>query len=62
MNWSKKNIHIPANIKPLVESVPSREFSALVAVMLRSTKLNPDAKDRDLARRELDLMVEKMTQ
>jgi len=60
--WAKKNIHIPKKIRPIVESVPDGEFSALIAVLLRTLKINPDEKDRDLAKRELDLMVEKMTQ
>jgi len=58
--WTKKNIYIPATVRPLVDAVPDREFSALIAVLLRTLKINPDEKDRDLARRELDLMVEKM--
>lgn len=59
MKYPIKNMYL--DLESLAILAPlSRGASEFVRLLIKSSKLNPDEKSRDLAGRELDLFIEKL--
>ena len=42
-------------------TIENRQFSRLVSLLILSSRLNPDEESRDLAMRELDVLIDRIT-
>jgi len=56
-----KNLYLDVETITILKALaPTRTESEFVRLLIKSSRLNTDTKSRDLAKRELDLFVEKL--
>ena len=63
MTTTRHNFTLDPETRDILQALPEpRTMSKFVSLLILSSRRNPNLKGRELAQRELDLLIEKLTQ